>query len=375
MELNFICLGAAVLSVQNERIALKLGQTNQLVAVGFLLSVMGSNLRRQSQLLMLTWEAKYGKSTLQNYDAIIRNDTFAPTVEPRWRINLLVLSVCPLAISAAYKQSIGHTTVNMEGNTGENYALVGPPGIAAWVGLPLMANAISDLSKAYPNLDSETKFTYPGWHGYNMYLINVTTTAMLDGPVPDYISSIQASLSTVRSQKITARVNATICSLNTTTLTWDHDAWKTLKTIPDYQYNEASNGININGGVLTNFYSISFLAVSAWDSNNPLTPNFESTARGYNLRRGQCTGVWEITSSKITLIQASDCIAPPNPFSGTQDILNNNIAGLDRFYPPMLLESLRHHTCRIPSLHRGGYGLVPHCRSRWWAYERRQSLI
>ncbi|KAH7124301.1 hypothetical protein EDB81DRAFT_765692 [Dactylonectria macrodidyma] len=53
-------------------------------------------------------------------------------------------------------------------------------------------------------------------YGFNMFVQNSNTTVMLDGPIVKDVQNIQGTLRAGDFKDITATVNATICSLNTT---------------------------------------------------------------------------------------------------------------------------------------------------------------
>ena len=80
LALVVVCLVAAVATVTATNIAFQLGQINQLAALGFLLAVLGLYSQRKIQTLLLTLDPRHGISTLQKFDAILRNDALAEGV-------------------------------------------------------------------------------------------------------------------------------------------------------------------------------------------------------------------------------------------------------------------------------------------------------
>lgn len=76
MVVAAICATSALSTILTKSVAFSLGQINQLVMIGFLLSIMDLCMQLEAQKLLLVLEARFGKSTLQNYDAILRSDTF-----------------------------------------------------------------------------------------------------------------------------------------------------------------------------------------------------------------------------------------------------------------------------------------------------------
>lgn len=71
---SLICLALAITAMGNESISWRLGTRNDhLIVVGFLLSIMNLSLNSVVPTLFLLLEARFGPSTLQNYDGITRN--------------------------------------------------------------------------------------------------------------------------------------------------------------------------------------------------------------------------------------------------------------------------------------------------------------
>ncbi|KAL8773633.1 MAG: hypothetical protein Q9203_004346 [Teloschistes exilis] len=105
-----IAATVAVAVVWDKATAMFLGQTNQLVLLGLTLSIMGLCTQRQVQKLTLLYEARFSSSTLQNFDAILRNNYFAADMSWQPRFILWILLLLPLALGAAYKKFSGGST-------------------------------------------------------------------------------------------------------------------------------------------------------------------------------------------------------------------------------------------------------------------------
>jgi hypothetical protein len=146
------CLILAICVVAVNNLAAFLGQTNQLVVVGLLLSVMGFCTAKVIQLLLIHLEARFSKSLLQNYDAILTGNKLSRHTD-HWVRGLLIISaVLPLGLSASYKQFVGGVTkIKLGSNTGQNYGITGPPGVFRGLGLSLMANATIPLIGDFAN--------------------------------------------------------------------------------------------------------------------------------------------------------------------------------------------------------------------------------
>ncbi|KAL8660582.1 MAG: hypothetical protein Q9202_006391 [Teloschistes flavicans] len=182
--------------------AIFLGQTNQLVLLGLTLSIMALCTQRQVGKLNLLYEAYCGASTLQNFDAILRNDYFAADMSWRPRFILWILLLLPLVFGAAYKKFSGGST---------DLVIHGPDvafGTTAAPGYQLIGNGLSLLPTVYLPfwMKPATNRTY----GFNLYIPNDSTAAILDAPLPTNLTSLQTSLLNDQSMTITAKVDATV---------------------------------------------------------------------------------------------------------------------------------------------------------------------
>jgi hypothetical protein len=78
-------------------------RNHQLIVVGFLISIMNLSLGGITSAFFLLIEARFGASTLQNYDGIIRNKFLGSGLGLVWRFVLALMMLLPLALSVAYK--------------------------------------------------------------------------------------------------------------------------------------------------------------------------------------------------------------------------------------------------------------------------------
>ena len=100
----------------------------QIVIIGFLLSVMNQCFRRIAPMVFLILEARWGRSSLQNYDAILRNSLSISQTNLLWKIIILTLIILPLGLSAAYKSFTGgHSSVIITSSFPRRYGLTIPP--------------------------------------------------------------------------------------------------------------------------------------------------------------------------------------------------------------------------------------------------------
>ena len=105
---SLMCLALAVTAVANVKVSWLLGQKNyQLIVVGFLLSIMNLCLDSIAPSLFLQLEARYGPSTLQNYDGILCNRILGSRLDVLWRLLLGLMTILPLGLSVGYKTFTG----------------------------------------------------------------------------------------------------------------------------------------------------------------------------------------------------------------------------------------------------------------------------
>ncbi|KUJ16730.1 uncharacterized protein LY89DRAFT_669192 [Mollisia scopiformis] len=217
--ISLVCFALSFIAVENNEVSWRLGQgTNQLVVLGFLLSIMNLCLGSVAPTLFLLLEAKFGSSTLQNYDGILRNQVLASKLGKVWRLVLGTMLALPIFLSVAYKRFGGGESSKVfnptayTGNT-SYYGMFAPPGLQflgertgimffANSTLPfLVATSSTDDTGAEPPLPSQEQS-----YGYNILLLNNESTAILDIPQPDYVSSVQGSLAIGESWRLTAPV-------------------------------------------------------------------------------------------------------------------------------------------------------------------------
>ena len=309
---SMISFTIALISVMYARAAVFLGQTNQLVVLGLAIAVMGSVTLGQAQCLLITLEARFGQSWLQNYDAILRNKLYGPQTSVRVRSALILLFLLPLGLSSLYKQFVGgQTTVPLSTEGNISYGPTNPPGLYGGSGHLGFINATSPLfsGKILPPLsDPKLNTSY----GFNMHIVNETVTAMLDTPTAYHMSSFQSSLTPGSTLRLSAMVNATYASLNSTPTSPE-------RSNPDY-WNEMDKRLehwdwmwnNHNGGAFVTWASFidqSFFMISVVNNSINSTSQIESfgeKAAAFNIYRGTATGNWLITRSSIFLESATD---------------------------------------------------------------------
>lgn len=349
-----VCFSVSIITVSpTTSTPYRLGLKRQLQIIGLTLNGMNQCLKRIYPRLFLSLEARFGKSSLQNYDAILRSSILSSHTDYLWRAVLAALILMPTGLSVAYKEFIqGSSSLKLH-NTGGFYGLTAPGQVAS-AGHPegpsVMVNAtlpfILDSTDTTPPPFGEL----PKAYGFNMLLLSNTSAAFLDAPMPDYVSSIQSGLESGESQLVSAEVRATITTYNKSVERHreDTDFW-------DYYLNDQSDS---TGGLsntdlynhhglrflINNFgdgvdASWCFLAVTPEGTNNDEnTAYFIAQSLMFNTRRDLCHGTWSVTNEYIQLVDGR-CDLPPLAYED-QYIITNNTLAFTNFYPALLTEYL-----------------------------------
>lgn len=316
--LSLTCFIIAVLVVSHAPFAVQLTQKNQLIVIGFLLSLMSACLQRQAQLLLITLEARFGASTLQNYDSILRSSMLDANVGVLVKASLMVLFALPLALSASYKQFVsGNTSIYLKPRM-LDFGPVGPPGLVNGA----MAMTVNASLPVFNVVDEDYNATKLGTFGFNTAVISENMTAMLDAPLHNNLFQLQNEIRDGESLRMSAFVNATICTLNSTRFSperEDPEYWnRTMETFST-DVNIADYGTGEIFGILSDWAEDTLILMSLWNVSEGET--FISQAVGFNLYRGQCNATWQISHRGVTLEDTWDCTSAPEfvlPCEGTE---------------------------------------------------------
>ncbi|KIW89804.1 uncharacterized protein Z519_09233 [Cladophialophora bantiana CBS 173.52] len=199
-----------------------------LVVTGLLLSLMNECTGILAPTFFLILETRRKTPTLQNYEAIIKKSVFLNKADVRWRTSFVLLTLLPLGLSVAYKKLIGErSTIEIQSQFPRYYGLVPPP-----LGtFNVMNNSIYYMINAsvpYMVVSSSARSTpqFPAVYGFNTILLDNTSTALLDLPSPDFLTSIQQNLTDGDSWSISAAVDEIIARYNASTSSYrDNDAF------------------------------------------------------------------------------------------------------------------------------------------------------
>jgi hypothetical protein len=353
----------AVTAVGNEAVSWRLGvANNQLIAVGFLLSIMNLCLASVTSTFCLLIEARFGDSILQNYDGILRNKPLAPRLGLRWRLVLTFFLVVPIAVSVAYKtfkggQSAKRVKSEEYVSIMTQYGMVAVPGLMEPrqrpTGLPQFFNATQPFrSASAPVNGSEPRLpSFPQSYGYNILFLDGNTTAVLDTLQPDFITSVQDVLAVGESWVVNAPVIGTVATLNTSKAS-EPSAFESAFQSACTQASQ-DNGNWIQGvmnlwdrKVASSLWlfdkkgdrsdqSTQYVALAPRYKNNISCSDLAPHAELYNIYRQQCQGTWSITRAGMELTNGS-CDGAPLPGDRQRMIVENTLHLVDLYIPALV---------------------------------------
>jgi hypothetical protein len=350
--LSMVLLGLAICAVTPSlRYASQLQYTRQIIVVGFLLGLMNQCLQRVSPYLFILLETRFGASTLQNYDGLLRWTPFATQLHFIWRALIMVLLLLPLGLGILYKRFIGGVGLADLTHSGGYYAPTAPPGLQNIGALSIMANmtvpflAASMDDEAVPDLSNG-----PQAYGFNILTLSNTSAAALDGPVPRQVSFLQQQLAPDSAIYLTADVRGTVAKYNATAETHRNDSafWDPYYNFTGLDLYSLYNGFYF--GFLNIGIGGSSLDPAAWDGSwsflgafdianvnqsdmLSMQNAFQQTALGFNVKRHPCHGTWKITRSSIQL-DSGGCDAVPLDFK--YQYLEDSELALGQNYLPIL---------------------------------------
>jgi len=157
-------------------------------------------------------------------------------------------------------------------------------------------------------------------YGYNTLLLDNESAALLDLPLPDYMSSVRASLFGNDTWGISATVNATVTRYNTSFNSFrdNQTFWQetfgnnSITAFEDFVQDLDIGylpGVPTQDGhscLLCHFRAGDIFWVgSIANLSSPDGVSFQSAARMFTTRRERFSGVWSINSTAISLVNGS----------------------------------------------------------------------
>ncbi|KAI0890582.1 uncharacterized protein GGS22DRAFT_15564 [Annulohypoxylon maeteangense] len=344
-----------------------LGFKYQLIIIGLLLSVENLCLQRVLRMTFLIIEARWGRSNLQNYDAILRNTVLGDRMGNGWRAGILFFICLPTGLSVAYKLFIGgeSTARIFPDIDGRQYGFMPPSEVN-------IALAVNFLNPPYLFINSTSDFFHKSIsddefphtsiaegkatpYGYNLLLLSNESAAALDLPEPSYVNAIQSRLGDTDSWTVSASVYGLVSRRNNSieSLRMDDGFWEDLLK----STNKSFNGLSSFGMFVdhTSFGMIPFLphqheeascflgayypSATYWDAyyNTATDPDilaFRNHAYQFTTRRQLCHAKWIITKSSMTLLEG-DCPQDEEPVNSSMFS-----AKYAEIFAPFVLDSL-----------------------------------
>ncbi|KAL8782921.1 MAG: hypothetical protein Q9195_009532 [Heterodermia aff. obscurata] len=311
-----------------------LGLKNQIIIIGVVLNIQNLCLQRVMQSSFILLEARLGKSVLQNYDAILRKTFISSHVHWAWRVGLCILTLLPTVLSVAYKQYLGGTSTASITNNAFPKALYGLayPDLGSYASLSnsiyLSMNANSGFLNASRN-DQEysSGANFPLAYGYNTLVLSEDSAALLDLPLPTYITDIRRRLALNETWQVSADVDAIVATRNKSITNLRQDQIFLNQTM-QYAYNQLASeslfqetmpGLGFGWMsvdtpelgdahcLMGSFGNDSVAAPSpialTEDASNKIYLSFMESAQMFSIRRQGCHGKWEITQSEVKLLK------------------------------------------------------------------------
>jgi hypothetical protein len=320
---SFVCCATALLAVLSDHLSWYLGLQYQFVIIGLMMSIMNICLAYSLPFAFLLVEARYGHSTLQNYQAILQNSFFGSHISLVWRLALSFFTIVPLGLSIAYKLFTGGSSTWPIQHIGVEYGMYAPAGlekVGVSTGFSLMLNTtLPFVQAATAAVDAKPPRLFPdrpSVYGANTLLISRSAAAILDLPSPDFVLSVQEALELGETVHITATVQATVTRQNESVWQYRSPEAQGRNDFWQYYYERAPSTVSVthvNGSditMLNNMASVQgdlsqtwlFLAVLTSPSNSS---TFESEAYMLSTWREQCKAEWSLTRTSLQLANAA----------------------------------------------------------------------
>ncbi|EXJ81693.1 hypothetical protein A1O1_07758 [Capronia coronata CBS 617.96] len=336
-------------------ISWSLQYSGQIVVIGLILGIMGQCMRTVLPYAFVLLEARFGKSRLQNYEALLTGRAFLSTTSLGWRLALIIVVAIPLGLSAAYKRFLGGTSSAevsvslLRPEFGVSFPRLGtwaPPADSVYLSISSMSAFLTAAQYDPQPYPTEDKF--PVAYGYNTLLLSNTSAAILDVPITTTLLDLQKRTHNGEVWHISATVNAYLAvqdlssDFRTNDTTWsdfvegsiDHNGIVTggLRTIYLYA------GLRDRLGMLpcrnnSEFFYGIYTKSSDWggmtsyhDLDDEDIARFRRTANKYSLSRTTCSARWHVNETMIILV-SGEC--DPNPIADSSILSGSNMGVID----------------------------------------------
>ncbi|KAJ9612129.1 hypothetical protein H2200_003726 [Cladophialophora chaetospira] len=326
-----------------------LGFQNQIIVIGFLIGVMNLCAVRVVPSCFLAIEAKFGKSRLQNYEALLTNKFLSSHVGWYWRVIMILFLAIPLALSVGYKQFLGGTTTAglkpLSGLYGVSYPIIGDwTPINDPIYLQISSNAAYHTGSANDTPILNGSNHYPLAYGYNVLLLSNDSAALLDLPTNEYLQTIRSKFKDGETWQISASVNAYVATRNASAaehLRTDDTYWESAlnassKGLVSYWLARDANtyigmlptvnepfcwmGVYQGGLTTDDMYSKSLSDLNVY--------GFRTTAELFSLRRQRCQATWQVSASGMRLLSGICDNSPQAQDDISQEAVTGTAAGV-----------------------------------------------
>ena len=277
-------------------------------------------------------------TTLQDIDATLRQDLFAPQVSIWLRGVLLALVALPLGLAVSYKLFVG-------GSSSKTLHLQdGLFGYTATPGNQRIGDGLTLLSSLYRPFWIEPALNRT--YGFNLFIEDNSTAVIVDTPYPSYLTYLQSRLSEGESLTLETVVNATVAR-QTAIAPEQRNSDEYWSNVLDlFGHDPTFNGLDINGannallaGMGANLRSnFSTAYFSAWNTTRNET--FQSEALRIDNYRTLYHATWNITSSNTSLVHAAPAEDAQRWWQSTtnQSIIQNDLLGVQEMFSNFLGE-------------------------------------
>jgi len=189
---SFACLAAGIAIIHpGLPYAAKLGTSNQIVGLGFLLGIINQCLPRVSPFLFILLEARSGHPRLQNLAGLLNLSPLASQLAWKWKTLLTLLAALPLVLSVSYKQFGGGIAKTKAETTMSEFAPAAPPGFQSWL---MRYSMVEDFGSPIPRFNAVlVNFTAP-------FLDTAGDLANIPPAMPPYTSSTMRTGASLRMQ-------------------------------------------------------------------------------------------------------------------------------------------------------------------------------
>lgn len=328
--LSWICGILALVAIFSVTVAAYLGETRQLIVVGFLLSITALCMQGRSTKFLIAVEILLAESSLQNLEAILQMDCSTSGASVRLRVIILMLYALPLALSVGYKSFTGGSTTTTIPSRSMEFGMTPPPGTNnTGYGLSLFSTTLLPFWSA-PSFQTA--------YGYSLWSESATTVAILDSPLEQNLRDFQDSLRSDESAIIEATVSAVQTDM---VMEWNNSTKEALNQTQLLDYFGYGPGnaslFATNGDLIKDYFSNCTaktyylysgcrsvgLAYGPVDGNGTNTRNntffatsrsevpsnesartFLESAQGFSVTLRRYRGTWNVTRDVTSLVDA-----------------------------------------------------------------------